>query len=183
MNDARGRILETAQALVQHRGYAGFSFRDIADAVGIKSASVHYHFSTKEVLAAELAQRYRQAFYDRLDREVPPESHAAERMRAFIGLFREALVDHDRMCLCGMLAAESELLSAEVRTEAAAFFAQGIDWLGREWQRLKDPDPKAAAAEMLAGLEGALLLARVTGNLDHFETVAGRMEANASEPA
>ena len=59
-------ILDVAEALVQTRGYNGFSFRDVAAAVGVKSSSVHYHFPTKADLGATLARRYRERFLDKL---------------------------------------------------------------------------------------------------------------------
>ena len=47
-------ILEVGQELIQTVGYDGFSYRDIADRVGIKSASVHYYFPAKTDLACLL---------------------------------------------------------------------------------------------------------------------------------
>ena len=36
----------------------GFSFRELAADVGVKSSSVHYHFPTKEALAAAVIRRW-----------------------------------------------------------------------------------------------------------------------------
>ena len=51
-------ILEVGQELIQTVGYDGFSYRDIADRVGIKSASVHYYFPAKTDLAEAVAKQY-----------------------------------------------------------------------------------------------------------------------------
>lgn len=40
-------IIEAAQELAQTRGYNGFSYQDIAERVGIRTASIHYHFPSK----------------------------------------------------------------------------------------------------------------------------------------
>lgn len=48
------RILDTAQDLIRHRGYSAFSYADIADRVGIRKASIHYHFAAKEDLVLSL---------------------------------------------------------------------------------------------------------------------------------
>ncbi|WP_157628311.1 helix-turn-helix domain-containing protein, partial [Ensifer sp. BR816] len=44
--------MDAAEERIRRAGYSGFSFREIAADVGVKSASVHYHFPTKERLAA-----------------------------------------------------------------------------------------------------------------------------------
>ena len=59
-------ILDAAEGFARQTGYNGFSFRDIAAEIGIKSASVHYHFPTKGDLGAALARRYAERFFERL---------------------------------------------------------------------------------------------------------------------
>jgi TetR/AcrR family transcriptional repressor of nem operon len=60
MQDTRETIMTLARATAQAHGYNGLSFRELAKAVGVKSASVHYHFPTKGDLGAALARRYRE---------------------------------------------------------------------------------------------------------------------------
>src|ERR1700720_895295 len=50
MRDVKTAILDAAERRMQIGGFGGFSFREIAADVGIKSSSVHYHFPTKENL-------------------------------------------------------------------------------------------------------------------------------------
>ena len=56
------RILDTAQALAQVRGYNGFSYADISAEVGITKPSIHHHFPSKAQLAEALIARYRRRF-------------------------------------------------------------------------------------------------------------------------
>lgn len=51
---ARAEILDAAAELFASRGYAATSTRLIADAVGVRQASLYYHFATKEQILAEL---------------------------------------------------------------------------------------------------------------------------------
>src|SRR5512138_3656507 len=60
--NTRLAILKRAERYLQSTGYASFSFRRIADDLGIRSASVHYHFASKEALGVELLQSYRHRF-------------------------------------------------------------------------------------------------------------------------
>ncbi len=43
-SDAKQRVLDMAEALFMQRGYAAITLRDIADALGIRQASLYYHF-------------------------------------------------------------------------------------------------------------------------------------------
>ena len=45
--DTRTKILDSAQRLIQTRSFQGFSFRDIADEVGIRKASLYHHFEVQ----------------------------------------------------------------------------------------------------------------------------------------
>lgn len=51
---AREEILDAAAQLFSEQGYAGTSTRAIALAVGIKQASLYYHFANKEQMLVEL---------------------------------------------------------------------------------------------------------------------------------
>ena len=44
MNETAERLMDVAEARIREAGYRGFSFRDLAAEIGIKSASVHHHF-------------------------------------------------------------------------------------------------------------------------------------------
>jgi AcrR family transcriptional regulator len=53
---AREEILDAAAELFAERGYAATSTRTIADRVGIRQASLYYHFHSKEQILAELLE-------------------------------------------------------------------------------------------------------------------------------
>ena len=44
------RILDVAEALVQSRGFNGFSYADVAEELQITKAGLHYHFPGKAEL-------------------------------------------------------------------------------------------------------------------------------------
>ena len=60
MDTIRDAILSSAEARMRRGGFHGFSFRDLAADVGIKSASVHYHFPTKADLGVNLMRNYQE---------------------------------------------------------------------------------------------------------------------------
>ena len=60
--DTATRILDSAERLVQHRGFNGFSYADVASELGITKASLHYHFAGKAELGQALVERYAARF-------------------------------------------------------------------------------------------------------------------------
>ena len=164
----RDRILDAAEARARTGGYGGFSFREIAEDVGVKSSSVHYHFPTKADLARSLVERYtdRARAYLGDPAALKPEG-ALERVTQ---LFRDALIKDDKMCLCGLFGAERDALPPEVAEVTAEFFRFLISFLtqalGVKW---KGHPPEA----IVARLEGALILARALRDPSLFEIANG----------
>jgi len=54
----RERIKAAARDLYVLRGYDGFSFADIAAAIGTTRANIHHHFGTKQALVEELVEEF-----------------------------------------------------------------------------------------------------------------------------
>ena len=169
MTETRDRLLDAAAKAVQTRGYNGFSFHDLAAEIGIKTASIHYHFPTKAKLGQVLVQRYSRDFMAELgDPEADPPGACIDR---YIGLFRQSL-HQGRMCLCGIVGAEIEDIPEAVADEVRAFFAANQLWLERVLTRKNDPRPDEKAALIIAALEGAMLMARVSGDNALFDVIA-----------
>jgi TetR/AcrR family transcriptional repressor of nem operon len=125
VNDTAQRLMDLAEAHIRDGGYRGFSFRDLAAEIGIKSASVHHHFPTKATMAAAVARRYG----DRFLATVAPRSNETgeNAISAYRSAFRKALELDGRMCLCGVLGAEAGVLPPEVVEEIQSFFRRCID--------------------------------------------------------
>lgn len=151
----RHRILDAAEARARRGGYNGFSFRDLAEDVGVKSASIHHHFSTKPELAEALARRYAERARERLGD--PAQLLPAEALARVTALFRDALLRDDRMCLCGLFGAERDILPPGVDAAVAAFFRLVLDYLRTAFAGSQTP---ASPEAVLARLEGALIIAR-----------------------
>lgn len=149
----REEILEVAERFASRNGYNGFSFRDIASAVGIKSASLHYHFPTKTDLVTALVERYTQRFIAQLGSAREPGAPLR-----LIAAYRGVVEDSDRMCLCGVLGAEFRVLPEPVRDAVRDFFEATVAWAS---ESLGEQNGSRAGAETLvSGLEGALIVAR-----------------------
>src|SRR4051812_11881227 len=115
------RILDVAERLVQTRGFNGFSYADIAEALHVTKASLHYHFPAKADLGSELIERYERNFLAALARIDAAHASPREKLRHYAAIYEEVL-RAGRMCLCGMLAAEYGTLPENMRTEMRHFF-------------------------------------------------------------
>lgn len=176
--------MDAAQRMVQTRGYNAFSYADISAQVGIRKASIHYHFPSKKDLGRELVARYRAAFRDKLDLIDIETDDSRRRLKSYAQLYLDALRDDDRMCLCGMLASDITTLPEEVRREVVNFFADNEAWLtrvldeGRQAQVLSFRGPaKSEAQFFLSGLQGGMLVARTYGDETRFRTIARKLFA------
>ena len=159
--------MDAAQQMVQTRGYNAFSYADISAQLGIRKASIHYHFPSKKDLAKEIVSRYRATFRHELEQIDRSTGNYRRKLKLYAQLYLNALNDDGRMCLCGMLAAEISTLPQEVRSEVLTFFANNEMWLTRVLTEGRNDgaftfsgDAAAEAQLFLAGLQGAMLMAR-----------------------
>ena len=164
--------MDAGRHIVRSRGYSGLSFRELGKAVGVTSASIHYHFPTKGDLGAALARRYTEDGAAYLATLSKIRGGLAGRMRPYTDIFRSALLDGNRMCLCGIMAAEYDGLPAEVRVEVDRFTDANVRWLTEQLSRQSDggPDPiRRRALAIFAALQGAQLVARGRGDIAVFD--------------
>jgi TetR/AcrR family transcriptional repressor of nem operon len=175
LSPAAERIVDVAEALIQRQGFNGFSYEDIAQSVGIRKPSVHHHFATKVELASVVTQRY----VDRFLRDLEDIEHSvaapADRLVAYAELFHATYQKNRQLCLCGMLAAESETLPESVREPLRVFFDLNLQWLAKAitWVRPdRSADAPGLALLLLSALEGSMLVARQHINTDAPQQVA-----------
>jgi len=164
----RNQILDCAQGLIQTRGYNGFSFRDIAGDIGIKSASIHYYYPGKTDLAVAVASKYRADFMEATQSIAASSKPAHEILSAYASLFEVTLKSENKLCLCGMLASEVNSVDPELRVEISGFFKEqhelltGVLSKGQSTGEIDENlDPESFAKTFLATLEGAMMMARI----------------------
>ena len=171
----REEILDVAEAMIRNVGFNGFSTRDVASAVGIKSASVHYHFPTKADMGAAVTERYTDRFLNELGDPRQFKDDAREVVALYVDTFRETLIRDDKLCLCAVLGAEIGGLPLEVGSHTRVFFARNLAWLKKalaESSKMSVPEASAFAVHILAALEGGMILSKALDKEKIFENVA-----------
>jgi TetR/AcrR family transcriptional regulator, transcriptional repressor for nem operon len=175
------RILDTAEGLLQVRGYNGFSYADISAEVGITKAALHYHFAAKADLGLALINRYADRFTEALAAIDTSGATAAGRLAGYADLYARVLRQR-RMCLCGMLAAEYQTLPQPMQEAVTGFFEANESWLekvleeGSQQGDLRFPGTSRESARVvIACLEGAMLVARPYGDIERYQSVAANL--------
>ena len=166
-SDTREQLLVAAMALVEARGYNAFSYRDLSECIGIRTASIHYHFPTKADLGVAMVVRHRQdntEFFQRIDRS---GGTAFEKLKRYCEAFRNSYGKGARICFGGMMATDSESLSPDVLQEVRGCYDDHEQWLtrmlkeGRRKGEVQFTEPPAIVARAIFdALEGAMMATR-----------------------
>jgi len=179
------RILDVAQRLMQAHGYHGVSYAAIAAAVGLRKASVFHHFPTKEALARAVVARYRATVRDGMATIDQATDDPSDKLARYAGLYRALLARREHMCLCGLLAAEATTLPETVRGEVCGYFEEHEAWLGDVLAAGRAAglpratgSPTDVAQRVVAGIEGALLVAQAHDNDARFDAITAGILAD-----
>ena len=176
MADTKTSLLDSAERAAKTNGFDGFSFADMAQEVGIRKASIHYHFPTKAHLALALMARYNVDFGLRLKEIDAASTTAAEKLIAFVEHYRQGLENASSLCLCVAFSISRDHLEEDVITELHRYREIGQAWLTQAFRDARQDGSisgltkaRPDAAATLAMLEGAQLGARAEGNMARFE--------------
>jgi TetR/AcrR family transcriptional repressor of nem operon len=164
--DTITELLDTAQGLVNTRGYNAFSYKDLAESVGIRTASIHYHFRTKADLGVCLMQRYSERLELALaDIESKKRSNLSM-LKAFIQIYRTT-EDSGAICLCGSLASDHGTLTGPLQELVTQYLERSENWIADRLHAGVSAGefslagkPAELAVGLLSGLQGGLILAR-----------------------
>jgi TetR/AcrR family transcriptional regulator, transcriptional repressor for nem operon len=177
-NTVRESLLDHAQALIMTRGYNGFSYRDLSELVGVKTSSIHYYFPAKEDLALEAVNAYSADVMSTIY-AIDSSAPADKKLDRYTKVFGRIAGDGRRVCLCGMLAAELDVLPEKVRDAVQAFFKANENWLAKvlaegETQDTLDAGgkPEAAARALYSAFQGSLLACRLFQTRARLDEVA-----------
>jgi TetR/AcrR family transcriptional regulator, transcriptional repressor for nem operon len=174
------RIIATGRQLIMRRGYNGFSYADIAEAIDIRKASVHHHFPTKTDLVIAVLNEWREALEADVESLQASGADAIAQLRAYIGHWERCIADDTApFCVAGMLGAELPSLPEEVAQGVKTFFDHLTSWLEQVLESgvknglIKlDVSVQTAAATLMSVVYGAMLAARVYGDVALFTAVA-----------
>lgn len=166
----KDKILDAAEKRVRGAGFSAMSFRDLASDVGIKSASVHYHFPTKPDLGEALVDRYTSQFKEHLEQIDTASLQTA--LDSYVALYSQALVLDETICLCAIMGAEAIGLPKNVNQKTKAFFKMNRMWLLDLFQHNGVENPEDTSCLIVAALEGGMIVASSSDDRAMFDQIA-----------
>lgn len=184
--NAREAILLAARNIAQSQGYNGLNFRDLAAEVGIKPASIYYHFPSKADLGVAVAKRYWEdgaAALEVISQETP---NARDALHRFPEIFRRSLEADNRLCLGSFVGAETDNLPAEMTQEIQAFEQVNVAWLSKLLVAANVCEPaesEARARAIFSAVAGAQLIARSRSDISLFDSLIETYRAYGPLPA
>jgi TetR/AcrR family transcriptional regulator, transcriptional repressor for nem operon len=167
-------ILAAARRSAQAHGYSGLNFRDLADEVGIKAASIYHHFPSKADLAAAVAKRYWEDSAAALESLIAESSDPVGALHQYPDTFRKALENDNRICLCSFMAAEYDDLPEAVKKEVQAFADVNVAWLRRVLAAaglVSPEESEGRARAIFAAVAGAQLIARSRSDISLYDAL------------
>ncbi|WP_442797210.1 TetR/AcrR family transcriptional regulator [Pantoea vagans] len=184
--NAREAILLAAKKIAQSQGYNGLNFRDLAQDVGIKAASIYYHFPGKAALGTAVARRYWEdgaLALETIESESPSPIDALHR---FPEIFRRSLEADNRLCLGSFMGAEKDTLPPEMSEEIQKFADVNIAWLNRLLVAAKvceSEESESRARAIFTAIAGAQLIARSRSDISLFDSLVDSYRAFGPLPA
>lgn len=172
--DVREAILVAAREAAMAYGYGGINFRDLAQAVGIKAASINYYFANKTILGEAVARRYWEDIARDLEAISTDAQSPMEALRQYPSIFRLSLERNNRMCLSSFMATEYDALPEQVLKEVQSFADVNTAWLREQLVAAKlveAKDGNTRALAIYAAVAGAQIIARSRSDINLFDSL------------
>jgi TetR/AcrR family transcriptional repressor of nem operon len=148
IENSKRTIMNMAEALLQDKGFNGFSYAHIATELGVKNAAIHYHFPTKEALGIAVVKRYRDRFQLWINNSRIKNLSPEKKLDWFFSIYSDMRADKGKVCLVGSMEAEFNSIPDGLREEVEGLHKELLRWL---------------EATLDEGREGALQMARALG--------------------
>ncbi|TNE29982.1 MAG: TetR/AcrR family transcriptional regulator [Alphaproteobacteria bacterium] len=176
MNATQTLLLDLGEAAMMQRGFDGFSYADIARDAGIRKASIHYHFPTKQDLGLAVLNRYSHNLLDRLAEIRQSTRTGGQALATLIEMYRRGACNGGLLCLCAALSGDAHAIDENMRSalkrinDLVVQSLEDILIIGRKDRSISvGGEPKAEATSILATLQGAQLLARAADDVGAFD--------------
>lgn len=170
----REEIIQLADNLIRDKGYNAFSFYEISDKVGIKTASIHYHFPTKSDLGIAVLDHHiykLKGLIDHLHGKSP-----IEKLDQFFSIYAN-IQKESKVCLVGSLSTDFNTLDSAVQNKLKDFSELMLAWVSSFLAEGKEKNvfefeglPRTKALMILTNMLASVQITRLT-NADDFKKI------------
>ncbi len=179
-SETRERILDASGELFRRQGYAATGIKQILEEAGAPFGSLYHFFpGGKSALGAETVRRSGFLYGLLLGEYVPPEVDLVEGVGAFFAAAARDLEESDYADACPIATVALEVSSTneELRQACAEVFEAWIE--AGVWRfglaGIEGETARSLVIQMLAGLEGAFVLARALRSPEPVELAGAAM--------
>lgn len=179
-NTTREQALDLGRHYLQTRGFNAFSFQLIADELGIRKASLHYHFASKEDMGIALIEDYENSYKKAIEKMT--NLNASEKLAQMFQNFCKMSQDQKKVCPLGVLAVDFNTLPKGMQDRILRFHKFQKNWLidvlaegVRQKLFKKDLDLKTTADLIITTIQGGLQMARLRGESTSFKALGKRV--------
>lgn len=155
------RIVDAAARAIRRSGYGGTGVADIMKEAGLTHGGFYAHFSSREALLAEAADRAGAEGVAAMARiaSIKPSSEALQTMlKAYLS--KEHVESVETGCAVAALGSEMPRQAPEVRRAATNRIKEMIDLVARQMPNWGQPGAHEQALVTVSTMVGALVLAR-----------------------
>lgn len=150
----RGRILEAALVLFAERGFAGASIRDIAEATGLRSATLYAHYPSKEHILADLVLIGHEEHHSSLSAAIDPDDDVTQQFAALVRAHVRFHAEHSRLAL---------VANAELHALSTALVGPALALRDSSTQMMFDLARRGTEAGVFAPIDEWLAIAAIGG--------------------
>jgi AcrR family transcriptional regulator len=173
-------IVEQTAPIFNMKGYAGTSLSDITEATGLTKGSVYGNFANKDEVALAAFDYNKEKMTAAVNSAMTGEKTIKGKLLVYVDLYRTLLSDALPKGGCPLLntAIESDDTHPELREKVLKAV---LDWKKRltnlvkegiaQNQIAKDTNAEQVALTMIAMIEGAIMLSRLTASEAHWDLI------------
>lgn len=159
-------LIELADTLIQQNGYSGFSYADLAEGLGIRKASIHYHFQTKTDLGIAYC-KYKEAGMLALEATLNQLPPGKARLSGYMEAFLQC-ADKNQMCGIHAMLSDSNMFDPPLQKAVNQLAQTDLRILteiltsGKEsGELIFNAQPADVAMIIGSSIKGALMLNRI----------------------
>lgn len=150
-DNTRERILTEAREIFQRKGLAGARMQEIADAVGINKAMLHYYFDSKERLFSAIFEESAAMLLTVIGRVLEADLPLVQKIQTFVNEYLDFLLEHPHIPVFVMAEAHqnpqrAQFLGSTMHFERFATQVEGEVRAGR----IRPTDPQRLLLDLLS---------------------------------
>ena len=178
-------IVEKTAPIFNMKGYAGTSLNDITAATGLTKGSIYGNFANKDEVAFAAFDYNLNSNVKKIEAAVSKSQSTKSKLLAYIEVYESVLVDGITVGGCPVLntaidADDTHPALREKVLRAVLSWKKGISSLVTDGinngEITAGTDPEQVALTLIAMIEGAIMISRLTNNFDHWHSIMNSLK-------